>query len=425
MRYKRAVAFPFSRTCRVPDSLESVTAIRAENEVDPRSVGVDRAAVQRVWEAVEHYYRSGIHPAIQLCVRRKGSILLDRAIGHASGNGPDDAPDTEKTPCTPETPFCALSASKPVTAMVIHLLDEQNYLRVDDPVAEYIPEFGSHSKKWITIRHVLAHRAGIPSIPARARAAELLTHRERIIEILCEARPETRPGRQVAYHAITGGFLLGEIAQRVTGRTISQILDKDVRRKLGCHWFTYGVKKRDVSKVARAYFTGLPPFPPLSTLLDRAIGLPFREAAELANDPRFLTAEVPSGNLVATAEEMTRFFHTLIDGGQWRGKRLFEPRTIFRAVSEQSYFELDYSLGLPLRYSMGFMLGGRWLSPFGPDTSHAFGHLGLSNIVAWADPDRDLAVALMTSGKPLIYPELYSAFDLLRQINALCEKKRP
>ena len=258
----------------------------------------------------------------------------------------------------------------------------------------------------------------------RARAVELLTHPEKILEILYESRRESRAGRQVAYHAITGGFLLAEVARRVTGKTISQLLDRELRRKLGCTWFTYGVRKRDIDQLAHSYFTGLPPLPPFSTLLDRAIGMPFRQAAEMANDPRFLTAVVPSGNLVATAEEVTRFYQMLLDGGEWRGKRIFEARTIFRATAEQSYFELDYSLGLPFRYSMGFMLGARWLSLFGPDTSRAFGHVGFTNILTWADPAREIAVALMTSGKPLIYPQLYYAFDLLLQIGRAFEKRK-
>ena len=95
--------------------------------------------------------------------RRRGEIVIDRALGHAKGNGPDDPPGASKVLCTPETPFSLMSASKPMTAMLIHLLDQKDCLRLDDPVAEYIPEFGSHGKKWITIRHILAHRAGIPA----------------------------------------------------------------------------------------------------------------------------------------------------------------------------------------------------------------------------------------------------------------------
>jgi CubicO group peptidase (beta-lactamase class C family) len=71
---------------------------------------------------------------------------------------------------------------------------------------------------------------------------------------------------------------------------------------------------------------------------------------------------------------------------------------------------------------MGFMLGGDWLSLFGPDTGRAFGHLGFTNIVSWADPERRVAAALLTSGKPLVYPEMYYLFDVLRQIGLACPK---
>ena len=71
---------------------------------------------------------------------------------------------------------------------------------------------------------------------------------------------------------------------------------------------------------------------------------------------------------------------------------------------------------------MGFMLGGEWFSFYGPDTLHAFGHLGFTNILSWADPDRQVAVTLMTSGKPLVYTEIYYAFDITRQIGLACPK---
>jgi CubicO group peptidase (beta-lactamase class C family) len=129
---------------------------------------------------------------------------------------------------------------------------------------------------------------------------------------------------------------------------------------------------------------------------------------------------VPSGNLVATAEEMSRFYDLLLRGGELGGVRVFEPRTVFRATAEQSYFELDLSLGLPLRYSMGFQLGARWLSLFGPYTPRAFGHVGFTNIVTWADPERGLAAAIMTSGKPLIYAEIYYLIEVLLRINRAC-----
>jgi CubicO group peptidase (beta-lactamase class C family) len=352
-------------------------------------------------------------------------VIFDRAIGYARGGGPSDEPGAAKVLCTPETPFDIFSASKAVTAMVVHLLDQRHLIHLDDPVCEYIPEFGCHGKQWITIRHVLTHRAGIPNISADAVELDLLGTPERIIEILCDAHPVWRPGRQLAYHAITGGFVLGEVVRRVTGMDIRAFMEREISRPLGFRWMNYGVRPEDVGAVAHNYFTGPPVLPPAAQLLRRVLGVDFRRVSALSNDPRYLTAVVPAGNMIATADELSRFYQMLLEGGELDGVRIFDPRTVKRATSEQSYFEMDLTLGVPLRYGMGFMLGARWLSIYGADTMHAFGHLGLSNIVTWADPARQVAGALLTSGKPFIYPEIVYLLDAMRQITAACPKVPP
>ena len=410
------------RRARVPRDPAEVTTIRAEREVDPALVGATRDGVGRVWQAVERLYASGVHPAIQLCVRRHGRVLLDRAIGHASGNGPDDPAGAPTVLVTPDTPFCALSASKAVTAMMVHLLDQQNLLRLDDPVCEYIPEFARHGKQWITIRHVLTHRAGIQNLPPEVMRLERLDELDEVIDILCDAAPATRAGRRLAYHAVTGGFVLGEVVHRVTGRTIRQVLDDTIRRPLGFRWLSFGVAPEDVGRIATNYVTGPPILPPFSFLFRRALGVDFQDAVTMSNDPRFLTGLVPAANVVATADELSRFYQLLLDGGTQNGIAVFDPRTIRRATGEQSYLEFDLTIGIPIRYGMGFMLGGEWASIYGPDTLQAFGHLGFTNIVCWADPAREVAAALMTSGKPFVYPELVHLYQVLRQIGLACPK---
>lgn len=406
----------FTVRCRVPDDLEAVTTIRREREVDPRSVAIEPRAVGRIWNAVERLYRSGVHPAIQLCVRRHGEVLIDRAIGHARGNGPDDPPEAPKKLVRPDTPFNIFSASKAVTAMVVHWLDQRNLIRLDDPVCEYLPDFARHGKDRITIRHVLTHRAGIPNLPPEAMDLDLLSRPEEIVHLLCEARPTSIPGRQLAYHAISGGFVLGEVARVVAGKDIRALLDQHILTPLGFRWMRYGVSRRDVAKVAVNYVTGPPQVPLIPFALRRALGVSYEEAVRISNDPRFLTGVVPAGNVVTTADELSRFYQLLLNGGELGGIRIFEPRTIRRATAEQSYLELDLTLGVPVRYGMGLMLGSRYLSFFGPDTEHAYGHLGFTNIVSWADPQRQIAAALMTSGKPLFYPQIIHAYDIVRQI---------
>jgi CubicO group peptidase (beta-lactamase class C family) len=83
---------------------------------------------------------------------------------------------------------------------------------------------------------------------------------------------------------------------------------------------------------------------------------------------------------------------------------------------ERAYREFDLTLGAPLRHSSGFMLGARALSLFGPDTEQAFGHLGFTNVLGWADPARGLSVGLITSGKPVLHPSLADLWALTRRI---------
>lgn len=407
---------------RVPADLDAVTRVRWEAEVAPHELDVTAPARERIWGAVRRLYRSGVHPAIALCVRRHGGVLLDRSIGHAHGNGPADSPDAAKAILGPDAPFCTLSASKAVTAMVIHLLDQQNLLRLDDPVCEYVPEFGANGKQWITIRHVLIHRAGIQNLPPEVLQLDNLDDTDRVLELIVAQPPAGRAGRQLAYHAVTGGFVLAEVVRRVTGKSIRAVLQEAVSRPLGMRWLGFGVRPEDVPQVVTNYQTGPPPLPPFSQLFQRALGVTFEQAVALSNDPRFLTAVIPSANVVATANDMSRFYQLLLNGGTLDGVRVFQERTVRRATVEHSYLEMDLTLGMPFRYGMGFMLGAEWFSPYGPYTHRAYGHVGFTNIVCWADPERRVAAAILTSGKPFLYPEIYYLFDVLRQIGLACPK---
>ncbi len=410
------------RRAPVPDDPAPLITIRPGGECDPREVGVAPEAVELIWESVLRWYASGIHPAIQVCVRRRGRVILDRAIGYAAGAGPDDAPGATKVAVTPDTPFNIFSASKAVTAMLVHLLDQRFLVHLDDPVCEYIPEFAANGKQGITIKHVLTHRAGIPKLPPEAMELGFLddSSNRDVIAMLCEATPDLRPGGPIAYHAITGGFILGEIVKRVTGKGIRSFMQVEMCKPLGWRWMNYGVRARDTGRVAKSYFTGVPLMPPLSNLMRGIIGVDLEEAVESSNDPRFLKAVLPAANLMATARELSEFYQLLLNGGELNGVRIFDPRTVWRATSEQSYGEMDYTLLVPLRYGMGFMLGGDWFSLYGPGTPYAFGHLGLTNIVSWADPARELAAVVMSSGKPLLYPELYRAFLVMNRITQSC-----
>lgn len=404
------------RRIRVPRNLDSVTDIGAEEP--PESGDVRTQQVEAIWRSVQDWYRSGVHPAMQVCVRRHGAVILNRAIGHARGNGPNEGRNVEKVPATVDTPFCVYSTSKAITAFLVHKLVERGVVDTETPVADYIPGYEKNGKHAVTVGHVLAHRAGVPNLPASALDLDYLGDRQHMSDILVDASPFAKAGRYLAYHAVSGGFILGEIVHAVTGKNIREVLAEELLDPLGFRWTNFGVAPEDVEKVARNYITGPPTAPPLSTLLSRALGVNLDRLVRLTNDPRFLTGIVPAANTVTTAWELSRFFEIMRRGGELDGVRVIEADTIRRALVERSHLEIDFSLGYPTRFSYGLMLGAKVISLYGLDTQHAFGHLGFTNMLAWADPERAISVALLNSGKPIVYPELHRFLGTMQRITS-------
>jgi CubicO group peptidase (beta-lactamase class C family) len=409
-------------TVEVFDPQEVTT--KSHRETDPRGVGLTSADIEAIWDSVVRLYKTGIHPAIALCIRRRGEIILDRAIGHASGNGPQDPEGTPLVQATPNTLYNFYSGSKSITAMLIHLLQQEEQLHVDEPVATFIPEFAKKRKHGITIRDVLTHRAGIPPAPEDVIDLDLLARPDDIVRAFCELEPTHRPGSVQAYQAVTSGFILGEIVRRVTGDPVQDFLTKRVRRPLNMKHFRYGVDPKDLDKVAVDAFTGPRPAWPAKRLVQFAFGASMQELVDFGNDPRFRTAVVPAANIIATPEEICRFFETLLGDGDYQGARVFEPRTIARAVEPQVTGQVDRVLMMPIPLSMGFMLGLRSFGFYGPRTANAYGHLGFTNVLGWADPDRDISVAFMNTGKPLLAARMLAWLNVTRVIGTRIPRDR-
>ena len=392
-------------------------------EDSPGDGGVKAAAIESVWKAIVNWYRTGVHPALQICIRRHGAVVLNRSLGHTRGNGPHDGPRVERVPATVDTPFCVYSTSKAITAFVVHKLVERGLIGLDDRVADYIPGYEKNRKHTITIGHVLAHRSGVPNLPKTALDLDNLGDRQYMTDILVNASPFAKAGRYLAYHAVSGGFILGEIVHTVTGKDIREVLAEEFLDPIGgFRWTNYGVAPEDVDEVAVNYITGPPTAPPLSNLLSRALGIGLDGLVNLTNDPRFLTGIVPAANTITTAFELSRFFEIMRCGGELDGVRVMETDTVRGALRQQSHLEVDLSLGYPTRFSYGLMLGARMVSLYGLDTQQAFGHLGFTNMLAWADPERAISVAVLNSGKPIVYPELYRFLGTMQHITSTMPK---
>ncbi|AKS31367.1 lipase LipE [Mycolicibacterium goodii] len=380
----------------VPADLDAVTTIGEEDHsaIDPR-------AIERIWQSVRHWYRSGLHPAIQVCLRHKGNVVLNRAIGHGWGNGPDDSPDAEKILATPETPFCVYSAAKAISSTVVHMLVERGHFSLDDRVCDYLPEYTSHGKDRTTIRHVMTHSAGVPIHTGPRPDVTKVNDSEYTRQQLAALKPVYRPGLIHIYHGLTWGPLIREIVSAATGRNIRDILAEEILEPLKFRWTNYGVLPHEVDLVAPSHVTGKPLPAPIAAAFRAAVGGTPDRIIPLSNTPLFLTSIVPSSSTVSNADELSRFAEILRRGGELDSVRILSPETLRAATAPCRRMRPDVATGLkPMRWGTGYMLGGKRFGPFGRDTESAFGHTGLVDIAVWADPARSLSAAVVSSGKP-------------------------
>ena len=339
---------------KVTKHLEKITMCDPDEEIHPVSVGMTTKGVKEIWRAVESLYRTGFYPAISFCLRRHGKIVLKRTMGYRTGAGPGESDGGKKELMEPDTPVCIFSCTKSVTAMLIHLLSERNELSVLDPVSYYIPEFGQNGKNNITIYQLLCHKAGIPKLPEvrGEEMGEIIFDSDEMVRRLCATRADS-PGHHSGYHPLTSGFIIGEIIRRVTSMDCREFLEKSILTPLQFKYFNYGLKAEHADKVAKCYFTGFPIVFPFSLYEKRIIGFKLKEAMKAINDHRMFDAIMPAGNIYASADECSRFFQLLLNGGELDGTRIFKPLTIRRATVEIGKSEIDNTLLIPIRYSAG------------------------------------------------------------------------
>lgn len=406
------------RTIDLPEQISDVTSINKRNEQAAAASNLDPAIVDRIWSSVENLYGTGYYPALHFCLRHRGKIILDRAIGHASGNGPGASPDSRKVLAKPATPICLFSSSKAITAALIHKAAEEGYLNLLDPISYYIPEFAKHGKHRITIYQLLCHRAGIPGVE-EGTPRDIIFDHEACLELLCNAEPIDQHGRKQAYHAVTSGYILRELIKRTTGMDIQEYWKQKFKIPMNFKVFDYGADDVTFARMSKDVATGARLPKVLDKYFEKVLGSGLDDAMKLVTERRFFSEPIASANMVATAEEVSRFYQMLLDEGQYKGRSIMDPLTVDHLTWETGPHKLDNQLKVPLRFTPGMMMGGSPYGIYGPNTTRAFGHLGLLNILTWADPDREIAVALMTSGKPFLAHNIPSLLILLNNIGKI------
>ena len=281
------------------------------------------------------------------------------------------------------------SVGKAMAAACVLLLAERGAVDLDGPVARCWPEFAAAGKDEVTVRMLLAHRAGLPAL-RRDVAPEEIYDWTSMAGALAAEEPWWEPGTTHGYHVNTLGFLAGEIVRRVSGESIGAFFRREVARPLSldCH---FGVPAGDDARVAEYAFGGESSAedprtaqvgPERRFLLDRVyLNPPALSGLGTVNTREWRAAEIPSANGHATARAVAAFYAAL-------GRRLLAPGVLREATTEHSA-GTDFVLARPSRFGLGFQLT-QPERPLGPGPA-GFGHFGVGGSVGFADPDAGLA----------------------------------
>jgi CubicO group peptidase (beta-lactamase class C family) len=353
------------------------TAVKIEGTCDARFEGVKDAFAQNFADFGE------VGAAVAVVV--DGKTVVDLWAGHS------DAALTR--PWQHDTMANVYSTTKGITAICAHRLADQGKLDIDAPVAKYWPEFAQAGKGEIPVRYLLSHRAGLPAVrqmlpPGSVYDWEMMT------SALAAEQPWWEPGTKHGYHALTFGYLVGEVVRRISGLSPGAYLRKEIAEPLGLD-IHIGLAEQHDARTAELLPMPLPELGednPIAKALSDPQSMTFKAFANpsdlmvpgTVNTRAWRAAEIPAANGHSDARSLARLYGALARGGELDGVRVLGSDSIERARVEQSYGEDAVLFGLTTRFGLGFMLDlpENRIAPKGD----IFGHPGAGGSIGFADP---------------------------------------
>ena len=353
---------------------------------------------QQVQRAIDRLIESGAERGLQVPAYKEAELVVDAVSGLAD-------PATGR-PVSSETPIFSYSVGKGVASTVVHVLAERGLFDYDTRIVELWPEFVAHGKERATVRHALSQSVGVPGLPPGLTVEDLCDW-DKMCAIIADSEPWWEPGTKVAYHAVTFGYIVGEISRRATGKPISQVLLEEVATPLGvADELFFAVPASEQPRLARLeeaegneeMAAEMPADSPIFKL-----GPPECTTATYGNRADVLSAEIPAGG-TGTARAVARMYAALL--GEVDGVRLISPERL-REVSAVAMTGNDQIFGFPSSWGLGYSVG-QFLSN-AQDTETVFGVGGVGGSHAYADAATGTAFALTKN-------HLTTDFDAAEQV---------
>lgn len=328
----------------------------------------------------------GLLPAAQWALAIDGEVVAAETIGDV--------------PAGDASRFVIYSATKAVVASAVWQLLAEGTLRLDDRVADHIPEFKTNGKDVVTVEHVLLHTSGFPRAPmSLTRAAT----RDGRLEAFSRWRLSWEPGTRFEYHPTAAHWVLAELLERADGDDFRAVVRRRVLDPLGLDALRLGVPEDEQADVARPVNVGEPPTP---EEWKATLGVEGFDVGEVTDDvlealgtPAGLAVGVPGGGAVSTAADLARFYQALLrnEAGLW------DPAVLADATGNVRNTFTDPQTGVPANRALSIIVAGSdgkaGMRGMGHTcSSRAFGHNGAGGQIAFADPETGVSFCWFTNG---------------------------
>lgn len=276
-----------------------------------------------------------------------GEMVIDLWAGHTA---------KERDQAWQEDTLCNVwSTTKTMTYLVALMLDDRGELSLEAPVSKYWPEFGAHGKDQVTVAQILSHQAAVPGW-SQPTAVETMYDWDATVAYLADSKPWwDLSAKNCGYHALSQGFLIGEVVRRVTGKTIGKWFADEVASKVNAD-FHIGTPLEHHSRIATIYN---PPDPTALVMMMKGATLAapvfgyMPASAKHANSTEWRQAEIPAVSGQGNARSVVRSQTALANDGSAFGVELLSPQGAARA-GELQFSGTDMVLNLPVEYCMGY-----------------------------------------------------------------------
>jgi len=307
----------------------------------------------------------------------EGEYVVDIWAGHQD--------KALKKPWQKDTIINVFSSTKTMTFLCALVLADRGLLNFEACVADYWPEFSAGNKAQIKVKHLMSHSSGLPGFSRGFTTSELCDWNF-CCDDLANQSPWWEPGTQSGYHAITQGYLIGEVIRRITDKTIGQFFKSEVADLVGAD-FQIGVDPNDFPRIANL-IEAKETAPILEMDPDSIPGRVFAgmedDVAAMTTSVEWKQAEIPAANGHGNARSIVRAQTALANSGSAFGVQLLSPEGCSKALESQTNGN-DLVLGIPVNFAMGYALASE-IIPISPNSNTLWwGGAGGSTVVVDTD----------------------------------------